>query len=410
MRRLTARRRVAAAAAGLALAACASPGGGPPGGPPDEKPPGIVRILPESAATGVRSPRVVFEFDEVVSERPQGAVSLNGIFLLSPRDGEPRVRWQRDAITIRPRRGWRRNTVYTVTMLPGLVDLRSNVRRTGAATVFSTGGAIPATRITGAAFDWITGLPAGRALVEAIARPDSTVYIALADSLGRFMLAHLPPGDYTVLAYVDANNNRSRDVREPFDSARVTLVDSATTELLAFVHDTLGPRIDAAAPLDSLALRVAFDKPLDPAQQLTLANFALLRADSTAVPLAGVQSKTAYDSSVAASSPDRRLGDSLSADTARHPSVRPSRLARPDTARRPPPVASRPSPAAEVVLRLAVPLAPGESYRLRAIDVRNLVGRARTSERVVTIPGAAPVDTTRPPAPADTTRGRAPRR
>src|SRR5512140_3396515 len=71
----------------LALSACASPGT-PPGGPVDTQAPKIVRIAPDSAKTGVNPREVVFEFDEVVSERPAGAANLNGLFLISPRNGE----------------------------------------------------------------------------------------------------------------------------------------------------------------------------------------------------------------------------------------------------------------------------------------------------------------------------------
>ena len=127
--RLTARAPIAAIV--LLASGCASQGT-PPGGAPDVAAPLLVRTTPDTSAVGVRAERVTFRFDEVVSERPSGAPSLGALFLISPTDGEPRVSWRRDAVTVAPRRGFRANTVYTVTLLPGLADLRGNVRTEGA--------------------------------------------------------------------------------------------------------------------------------------------------------------------------------------------------------------------------------------------------------------------------------------
>src|SRR5687768_13727930 len=67
----------------LSIAACASPGP-PPGGPEDPDPPELVAITPDTMATGASPRAVVFRFNEVVSERPQGATTLGGLFLISP--------------------------------------------------------------------------------------------------------------------------------------------------------------------------------------------------------------------------------------------------------------------------------------------------------------------------------------
>ena len=98
-------------------------------------------------------------------------------------------------------------------MLPGLADLRGNIRNTGASTFFSTGGPIPRTRLSGVVFDWTAGTPAAGALVESFVRPDSLrPYIAVADSNGAFTIPHLPPARYTVRAYLDRNKNFGLDV------------------------------------------------------------------------------------------------------------------------------------------------------------------------------------------------------
>ena len=385
--------RAAAAAILALLAACASPGP-PPGGPEDPDPPELVSITPDTMATRASPRAVVFRFNEVVAERPQGATTLGGLFLISPRDGAPDVDWNRTALTVRPRRGWRPNTTYTVTMLPGLVDLRGNVRTEGAVATFSTGPTIHSTAITGLVFDWAAGTPARRAMVEAISRPDSVVYIAATDSTGAFRIRHAPPGAYTVRAFIDANNNRGFDERELWDSARVVLADSTRLELLAFLHDTIGPGISAVTIADSVTLRVSFDRGIDPAQSISPAMFTLRARDSSIVPIASARSARDWDRARSA------LADSAARDTVRGaaapgPGAPPRGAAVPpsrDTAGAapPPPTPSRPSPVSEIVIELTRALQPGGAYRLRATSVRGLLLTPRTSERVFSVPEPPP--------------------
>ncbi len=368
----------------VALLACASQGD-PPGGPPDAAAPVLIGIVPESGAVNVRPERVEFRFDEVVSERPSGATSLEQMVLISPSDGLPRVDWRRRSIAVRPRRDWRANAVYTVTLLPGISDLRGNVMRTGASVIFSTGAAIPDTRIAGILYDWVAGSAARLGAVEAIALPDSIVYVARTDSAGRFALAHLPPGSYVLRAWLDANNNRDLDPREAYDSASVVLRDTASLTLFAFVHDTLPPRINTVQVVDSMTLRVELNQPLDPEQPLDTTRFRLTASDSSALALRAVFTADSFD---------RAQADSIArADTTRRAPPRQAPAAPRDSV-----VLPRPVPVSRFVVVTALPLQPEASYRLIAVEARNLMGRAGTSARVFTTPRRAPADTT-PPAP-----------
>src|SRR5512141_1927251 len=209
-----------------AAEACASPGI-PPGGPVDTQAPKLLSVAPDSGQTGISPKAVVFRFDEVVSERPAGVASLDALFLISPRDGSPNVDWHRSEVAVRPRRGWKANTPYTVTMLPGMSDLRGNIRNTGAIMVFSTGPVIPASNVSGTVLNWTTGMVAPRAFVEARPATDTTTdYVTVADSSGVFVFPHLPAGTYRLRGIIDDNNNRGLDPREAWDTASVTLVDS----------------------------------------------------------------------------------------------------------------------------------------------------------------------------------------
>ncbi len=347
----------------------------PPGGPPDAAAPQIVAINPDSGSVGVKPKEVIFRFDEVVAERPQSATTLADLFLISPRDGVPDVSWHRDAIAVKPPHGWRPNTPYTVIMMRGLADIRGNVRNTGVTTFFSTGPTIPRTRIAGRAFDWVTGEPAAGALIESFVEPDSIhPYVALVDTGGAFALEHLPPARYTVKAYMDRNKNMSIDPSEPWDSTSVNLADSLRLELLLFVHDTAPPRLREIAAVDSLTLRVTFDKPVDPAQSLTAANFAVVGPDSVPVPIvsAGPEPR---DTSAKPLTPAPLRGGA-------NPRV--------DTAARPRPVMSRPIPISTAIIRLRRPLTPKLVYRVRATGIRGLLRATGNSDRPFTAPAPPP--------------------
>jgi hypothetical protein len=380
-------------AAVLFLQACASPGM-PPGGPPDTAAPQIIAIIPDSGSVGVKPKEVVFRFDEVVAERPASVTTLADLFLISPRDGVPDVSWHRDAIAVKPPHGWRANTPYTVILMRGLADIRGNVRNTGVTTFFSTGPSIPRTRISGQVFDWVTGAPAAGALVESFVQPDSIhPYVALVDAGGAFVLEHLPPARYGVRAYLDRNKNMGIDPSEPWDSVSVNVSDSARIELLLFVHDTVPPRLALIAPVDSQTLRVTFDKPLDPAQTLTAANFAVIGPDSVPVPIASANPE-----------PRDTIGKTAPPVVRAPPPPRAGVTPRVDTTAAPRRVMSRPTAISTAIIKLQHPLKPKVPYRVRAIGIRGLLGRVGNSERPFT-PPAPPAPppakpTTPPPNPA----------
>jgi hypothetical protein len=434
-------------------AGCANRGGiGPPGGPVDTAAPRVIRVTPDSGATSQRPGAIQFQFNKIVSDNP-GRGSLAQYFLISPFDGRtPRVNWHRDHIDVRPRRGFRQNTAYTVTLLPGLADVRGNQMKEGAVTVFSTGSALPRFGIVGTIFDWAAERPAGGALVEAISRPDSVVYLAVADSLGQYNVGPFGPGRYTLLGFVDRNDNRALDPPEIWDSTTVLITTSRPViELLAVTRDTIPPRMSAIAKDDSMTLRVTFDRPLDPAMPLTPALFRLQRADSGEVTIASVIGAHAAADSAARRDSTRRDSitrrdttrrdsitrrdtttrrDTSAARAAAPPGAPPSivpipaptprptppppapRPSAPSALAPPPPRPSRPGPDMALLIRISAPqlLEPGVTYRVTARGVRSVVGRSATSSRTVTMP-RVPLPTAKDSARArDTTRTPPPRK
>ena len=380
------------------VAACAS-AGPPPGGAEDHEPPRLVRVTPDTNAVNVTQKVATFYFDETINDRGTDAQDVTNMFLVSPSDGTPKVSYHRSRIDVRPRHGFRPNTAYTITLLPGLSDLRSNTMKTGVSVVFSTGPTIPTLRIAGTAFDWVAETPVPRALIEATS-PDSVVYLAQSDSLGRFSVGPLNPGSYLVRMTIDQNQNHRADRSESFDTLRVVAPHPAPVELLAASRDTLPARISSVTMTDSTTLRVSFDRLLDPAQQFPATNFFLAGADSVRIPITAVRSPiedAARDRARQQAFADStRRADSL-AGRPRPAAPRPAAAAPTDSLPKP----SRPAPFTTISLDVARPLAPSATYRLRVTTVRALSGRATGSERTFTTQ-----KTSAPRTPADTTAPR----
>jgi hypothetical protein len=364
----------------------------------------------------VRARGVMFEFDVVVNDR-----DVDNYFLMSPREGTPRVIWRRDRVEVRPRREFRPNTAYSVTLLPGLADLRGNAMKTGKSIVFSTGPTLPAFMVAGRVFDWIGERIAPNALVEVIRRPDSLPYVGAADSSGQFAVGPLDEGTYTVRAILDNNRNLALDPGEPWDSLSIVVRGSSPfLELLLAPRDTFPPRLLMVQARDSVTLSASFDRVLHPDAPLTAASVRVVRADSTPLRVAAVMPRARFDSvqQAARDSAARRDSTQRRDSTVRRDSVRPpTRPTFPADAGLPPgaalppgrpapavpttalePKASRPAPIKDfvIVLDSSTPVRPLATYRVTVANIRGLLGSARASDRVITLP---PVrrDTTPPP-------------
>ena len=300
--------------------ACANPSA-PPGGPPDALPPSFVRVTPASGDTSVQPKLVELVFDEVISETPAGAPDLRSLVFVSPRSDEVDVSWKRNRIEIRPKDGFRDSSVYSITVRPGLQDLRNNKIDSLTTFVFSTRGPIPPSVINGVLFDWPAGRGARGGIVEAISSTDSTLaYVTVTDSVGRYALRHPRRGGYLVRGFVDRNNNRRLERSELMDSVRLPLGDSAGTDLYAFIRDTMPLRIATLTLQDTgRLLVVGFDKPLSPSQVLSPDQFSLYSLpDSTPLPIRALRVRTRRQQVVADSLEAKRRADSIAAlrDTA----------------------------------------------------------------------------------------------
>jgi len=422
VRRLVTPLGVAAALVGVA--ACANIGA-PPGGPVHTTPPLLLSVTPDSGALNVRARSIVFTFDAVVGDR-----DIDKFFVISPEEGRTRVSWHRNRVEVRPRHGFRPNTAYSVTMLPGIQDLRGNTMKSGRTLVFSTGPSIPPYMVLGRVFDWLSERVASKAVVQVIRRPDSLPYVGVADSAGQFGVGPLAGAPYTVLAFMDNNNNRTLDRGEAWDSLSVAVGGGTSpfVELLLAPRDTFPPRLQTVTAQDSLTLVAAFDKPINPEWEGRSDRFTLVASDSTPLRIVAARRRTSADSAARAAPgggrPVPAPGQPVPNQPAPNqpapnqptapPTVSPrdtavrrdsSQLRRSGAVVAPTPKPSRPAPPKEITLTLdsLTPMHPGQSYRLTAVDVRGLLGPPRTSDRGFTMPRAR-VDTAR--VRGDTSRAR----
>lgn len=426
---MSAARRLLLMAIALATGTACASQALPPGGPEDFSPPQVLRITPESNAIIGKPGQVTIQFDEVVSETPKGGRDLAELVFISPKSGQPRVDWDRKSIQIRPSKGWKSNTVYTVQIKAGLQDLYQNALDSAIRVVFSTGGPIPDSRISGVAFDWQEAKPLAGGVVEAVSQDTTIVYQVVADSVGRFELRNLPVGVYLLRGYLDRNTNKDLDRLEIWDSVRVTLTQEAEAELYAFARDTVGLRIASVEPTDSnRVLKVTFDKPFAVEQVFEpSAVRLLLLPDSVPVRVARVQ--TAGQKRVTDSLAAKRKADSVAAEAAKKDTASAETRARRDsiaTVRRadsvanavrqrerqareaarlagrryvppdttPPPKLNRPPVYKEAFIALDSALLPGRSYRLEMTGVTSLSAIVKEPSRNFTIPRAK-VDSTR---------------
>jgi Bacterial Ig-like domain len=384
----------------------------PPGGPPDSEPPVLVVATPESGSVqdGFRD-EVSFEFDEVIAEQ-----GIENLVVVSPRPRELDVSWKRRRITVRPKGGWIDSVTYAVTLLPGVADLRQNRLDSGRTVLFSTGGPIPQTRITGTVVDWEAGRLARLALVEAMRPSDSLTYVGSTDSSGAYLLSALQPGTYVLFGVIDQNHDRERNARESFDSITVQVDSILTHDLWTFPHDTVGPRIRQVERLDSMAVSVVFTSPVQPAATppgevlvRVMPDSQLVAVDTVLWPSVFDSIQTAVRDSIQAATRDSAATAGAAADTTAVDTSgvvpRPVQPVQPT----PPPVlptpvppaadtavadsaqeilAQRPPLVASIVIVLVDPLRPGTRYIIET-TVPNVQGYVATSLRPLEIPAAA---------------------
>jgi hypothetical protein len=194
----------------------------------------------------------------------------------------------------------------------------------------------------------------------------------------------------------------------------VTIDSSTSAVLWAFVHDTAGPRLRTAEPVDSVHTRLTFAQPLDPNIRVEASGVRVLALpDSTPVPVSAVMTvaqfdsiKRATDTTARDSAPSAAAAGAPPPAAQRAPAVggRTATAAQTDTSALRRLLRTRPVPSDKLVIRVGQPFTAGQKYLIRVSGVANLNGARADAQAVLTVPAAPPPtapDSTR--APRDTT-------
>jgi hypothetical protein len=210
-------------------------------------------------------------------------------------------------------------TTYSVTVLAGLEDRRSN--RTAAPTtlVFSTGGPLTLTLLRGSVT--AAGQPARGVRVRAQNLDRDFGYVVLTDSAGTFELPSVAVGRYVITAWQETNGEEGfQYTLEAGDttSAEIERVGAGLDVALELtLTDTTAARLVRAEPEALDALRLSFSDTLDAGQPFGPDLVRLLRVPPEVTPRG-----TALDSIPQASI----RGDSVAVDSVVHDRAEPRTL------------------------------------------------------------------------------------
>lgn len=292
----------------------------PSGGPVDTQAPRVLAVYPAPGARNVPlDAPVVFQFSEWIDR----TAARNQAFVSPPARGRLQVVAEGNKLQVRPSDaagGWRANTSYQVTVLPGLQDLHGVRAGKPFALRFSTGAAVDVGSLSGTVLSadpkgnrMIALYSAGnRASVEPLSAREENfqpaplpepwrelpAFLALADSLGRFRFDSVAQGEYSLFAFEDVNGNFTYDFG--FENAApgplsLALRPRAEDQVLRTAPaDTLPLRIVkadfVADPPDSAAapagvpgrVRIEFSRPPHPARAAEPGRYRVISAGASA--------------------------------------------------------------------------------------------------------------------------------
>ena len=302
-----------------------------------------------------------------------------GIFLVSPRNGNAVVSWHRSRISVRPRNGFRPNTAYRITMLPGLGG-SARKRPEGLA----HDSLLDRTDVSRLQHHWPCvrlggGASGGQRIHRGdLARRHDHRLFGRDRHLGPIRRRAVAAGEYLVRALIDQNSNRTLDRNEKWDSVARERRQRAAGRRAR--RDRA--RFDAAALSEhhrrstASQLRITFDKPLDPFLALQPALIRLQKRGFFAA--GGRAASSGKEPTIRRRRRAQQVADSLrrAADYRSRPAARPTPPPAPDAdARRgrcdappPPPKPRLPAPDRGIVVTVSptTPLRPGHLRRHRA--------------------------------------------
>ena len=236
----------------LFIGSCANQGA-PEGGPYDTQPPRLLQANPSNKATGVRSRRLVLNFDEYIK-----LSSDQDKIIVSPAQLKPaRITTSGHSVIIYLEDSLRPATTYSFYFDDAISDNNEDNALEDFSYLFSTGDKVDSMQVSGRVVDALTYEPIGDLLIGAYhpgQMSDSTLaqrtfpYVSKSNKMGRFTLRGLPDSTYLVFATKD--NDRNYRYNEPSEGLAFSAKHYRTSLKDSLRTDTL--RIDSIVRRDTL--------------------------------------------------------------------------------------------------------------------------------------------------------------
>ena len=194
------------------MAACASMGS-PTGGPRDEDAPRFVRANPAPGSVNVSRQRIEIEFDEIVNVKD----AFSKVVSSPPSSQPPRVSSLGRKVRIDYQDTLLPNTTYTIDFGNAIEDNNEGNKLQNFTYTFSTGDEIDTLQISGMVLGAQNLEPQQGILVGVYSSLSDTTFsklpferMAKTDDRGRFTIMGLAPGDYSIFALNDLDNDYKR--------------------------------------------------------------------------------------------------------------------------------------------------------------------------------------------------------
>ena len=261
----------------------------PSGGPDDKTPPSVRYTVPMIGT--IRYPvkgTITFAFSEWIDKKTAG--KCLSIFPLPPSGIAIKVAGK--TIELRPVKAFADSTTYHVELNTALNDLHGNSIGTPFHFFFSTGPSIDSGKVFGCVPTFERGptLPKAVLIARTVSFIDSNYfgtpsYLVQTDSSGAFIFDHIRKGAYSLIAFIDANNdNRLQPGIErafaPIEQAISLDSVAGPFVLYPIATDTTANRILSLNPISGLVIAGAWARPADTMVSSIVQEWRIKRLDT----------------------------------------------------------------------------------------------------------------------------------